>query len=182
MQMNNFNRHSVHIHYSPSVNYSIGYRAEYWRKKEWQSHSTQINYLIKRYNMPKSQANFYLKSGVGIAKSDYEELSNEVKPNLFTGISFDWEDRQFYVSYQNRLNYNYTIDNFMIQKTRIGYAPYIGDYGDLHTWVMFQVEKMSGGNNSIIYTPMLRFFKGDYLAEAGITNNKDIMFNFIKRF
>ena len=59
MQMNNFNRHSVHIHFSPSVNYSVGYRAEYWRKKEWQSHNTQINYLIKRYNMPKSQANLY---------------------------------------------------------------------------------------------------------------------------
>ena len=36
--------------------------------------------------------------------------------------------------------------------------------------------------NKIIYTPMLRMFKGDLLAEVGLTNYKDLMFNFIKRF
>ena len=54
--------------------YSIGYRGEYWRKKEWQFHGTQLNYLIKRFNTPKSQANFYLKSGAGFAVSDYKNL------------------------------------------------------------------------------------------------------------
>jgi len=29
---------------------------------------------------------------------------------------------------------------------------------------------------------MLRVFKGDYLAEFGLNNYKDFMFNFIKRF
>ena len=35
MQKNDFNRHSFHSHFSPSINYSLGYRGEYWRKKEW---------------------------------------------------------------------------------------------------------------------------------------------------
>ena len=47
---------------------------------------------------------------------------------------------------------------------------------------MLQVENMSKTKNKIIYTPMLRMFKGDYLAEAGLTQDKDFMFNFIKRF
>ena len=86
MQMNDFNRHSVHFHLSPSVKYSIGYRGEYWRKKEWQFHGTQLNYLIKRFNTPKSQANLYLKSGAGLAVSDYKNLNNKVEPNIFSGI------------------------------------------------------------------------------------------------
>ena len=33
MQMNDFNKHSFHFHYSPSIKYSIGYKSEFWRKK-----------------------------------------------------------------------------------------------------------------------------------------------------
>ena len=33
MQMNDFNSHSLHVHYTPSSKYSFGYRGEYWRKK-----------------------------------------------------------------------------------------------------------------------------------------------------
>ena len=182
MQMNDFNRHSVHAHYSPSASYSVGYRGEYWRQKEWQFHGIQFNYLIKRLNTSKSQANFYLKNAAGLALSDYKNLESKIEPSLFSGISLDWEDRQYYISYENRLNYSPTIDKFFLQKARIGFAPYIGKYGDLHTWFMFQVENMSISKNNIIYTPMLRLFKGDYLAEAGLSNDRDFMFNFIKRF
>ena len=182
MQMNDFNRHSVHAHYSPSASYSVGYRGEYWRQKEWQFHGIQFNYLIKRLNTSKSQANFYLKNAAGLASSDYKNFESKIEPSVFSGISLDWEDRQYYVSYENRLNYSPTIDKFFLQKARIGFAPYIGKYGDLHTWFMFQVENMSISKNNIIYTPMLRLFKGDYLVEAGLSNDRDFMFNFIKRF
>lgn len=182
MQMNDLNRHSVHAHYSPSASYSLGYRGEYWRQKEWQFHGIQFNYLIKRLNTSKSQTNFYLKNASGLALSDYKNLESKIRPSLFSGISLDWEDRQYYVSYENRLNYSPTIDNFFLQKARIGFAPYIGKYGDLHTWFMFQIENMSKSKHKIIYTPMLRFFKGDYLVETGLSNNKNFMFNFIKRF
>ena len=47
---------------------------------------------------------------------------------------------------------------------------------------MLEVDHMPNSINSIIYTPMVRMFKGDYLAEAGISNYGDLMFNFIKRF
>ena len=182
MQKNDFNRHSFHSHFSPSINYSLGYRGEYWRKKEWTFHGVQLNYLVKRFNGPNSQANIYLKNALGFALSDYKNHENKIEPNIFSGVAFDWENRQYYFSYENRLNYNSTIDKFFVQKTRIGFAPYVGKYGDLHTWVMFQVEKMSGPKSKIVYTPMIRAFKGDYLTEFGMTNHSDIMFNFTKRF
>tara|TARA_E500000331_G_C17197112_1_gene687619 strand:- start:330 stop:977 length:648 start_codon:yes stop_codon:yes gene_type:complete len=182
MQMNDFNRHSLHMHYSPSINFSLGYRGEYWRKKEWSFHGLQFNYLIKRLNNRNSQANFYLKSSAGFAYSNYKKIENKIEPNIFSGIAFDWENRRYFVSYENRINYNLTIEKFISQKARIGLAPYIGNYGDFHTWIMFKFENMSRAKNKIIYTPMLRVFKGDYLAEAGLTNYKDIMFNLIKRF
>ena len=64
MQMNDFKRHSIHLHYSPSIKYSIGYKGEYWLEKEWQFHGAQLNYLIKRVNTSKSQTNLYLKNGL----------------------------------------------------------------------------------------------------------------------
>lgn len=182
MQKNDFNRHSFHLHFSPSPKYSIGYRAEYWRSKEWQLHSTQINYLIKRINTPKSQANFYFKSGVGLAYSDYKNIESKVEPNLFSGFSFDWEDRQYFMSYSNRMNYNSSIDKFFMQSARIGFSPIPKKYGDLHTWLMLQVDNMPRSRNNLMYTPLIRIFKGDYLTEAGINNNLEFTFNFVKRF
>ena len=182
MQKNNFINHSIHLHYTPSIKYSLGYRGEYWRNKEWQFHGAQFNFLLKRLNKPKSQANFYFKTGAGAAFSDYKNFDGRVEPLFFSGISADWEDRRYFISYENRINYSNKIVKSFLQKSRIGITPYIGEYGDLHTWFMLEVEHMPSSINSIIYTPMVRMFKGDYLAEAGISNYGDLMFNFIKRF
>ena len=182
MQMNDFNSHSLHVHYTLSPKYSFGYRGEYWRKKDWQFHGGQFNYLIKRLNNPKSQANLYFKSGLGLALSDFRDLKNKTEPAFFSGLSFDWEDRRYFTKYENRIHYSPEIDKFFIQKGRIGIAPYIGNYGDLHTWLMLQVDHMPKEKNKIVYTPMLRFFKADYLAEIGRNNIGDLLFNFVKRF
>ncbi len=182
MQMNNYNKHSFHLHYSPSVNYSVGYKGEYWLKNEWQFHAVQINYLINRINKPKSQTNIYLKNGLGLANSKHKDFDSKTEPSFFSGLSMDWEDRKFFLGYENRINYNPTIDRFFLQKARIGFAPYVGKYGDLHSWLMLQIDHMPKAENKIVYSPILRMFKGDYLAELGLTNYKDFMFNFIKRF
>ena len=47
---------------------------------------------------------------------------------------------------------------------------------------MLQVDHMPKEKNKIVYTPMLRFFKADYLAEIGLNNIGDLLFNFVKRF
>jgi len=182
MQKNDFNRHSFQLHFSPSANHSLGYRAEYWRNDEWQFHGFQINNLIKRINKPKSQANFYFKNGLGINFSDYENFEKKTDPAVFSGVAMDWEDRRFFTSYENRLHYSPNIEKFYIQEVKVGIAPYLGKYGDFHTWLMFKVEHMPNSNRKFVYSPFLRMFKGDFLGEIGLSDFGDIMLNVVKRF
>lgn len=182
MQMNDRDAHSVHMHYSPTARYSVGYKGEYWRDEDWQFHGVQVNYLGKRWNAPASQANFYIKSGAGVAYSDYGRFDNHTQAAAFAGIALDWEDRRYFTSYENRATYAGDIASFFTQKARVGIAPYVGDYGDLHTWLMLQVDHHPSKDDSITVTPLVRFFKGEYLAEAGISDNGDILLNGIIRF
>ncbi|MEK6747309.1 MAG: hypothetical protein AABY33_09815 [Pseudomonadota bacterium] len=182
MQMNDSNMHSLEIDYSPTANYSVGYVAEYWRENDWQLHAVSLNNLIKRWNLPKSQANIYLKSAAGVAYSDFGELDGKIEPAAFTGISADWEDRQFFTMYENHLVYAGDINKSFMQKARVGIAPYIGDYGDLHTWLMLQVEHNPKKADHFTVTPLVRLFKGETLVEAGVSEDGDVLFNFTMIF
>ena len=73
------------IHYSPSYKYSVGYKGEYFRRGQMALNGFQLNNLLKRWNLPGSQGNFYLKTSVGNAnKSGKNELYG------FTGIAGDF--------------------------------------------------------------------------------------------
>ncbi len=182
MQMTDSSMHALHVAYSPSWRYSLGYRGEYWREEEAQFHGVELANLVKRWNMPESQANFYIESAVGAAYSDYRDFDAKTEPAAFTGISLDWEDRRFFTKYENRLTYAGDIQKSFTQKARVGIAPYIGDYGDIHTWLMLEVEHNPSREEETTVTPLVRLFKGTYLAEAGINNNGDILFNFTLQY
>jgi len=180
--MNNAYRNALHVHYSPSAKYSIGYRAEYWREREFSIHSIQINNLLKRWNKPASQANVYLRSGLGIAISNSDLFDDQSEPVFFSGISADWENRRFFASYQNRYTQANNFGDFFRQSIRLGVAPYIGDYGDLHTWLMLDIDHAPEDQDSLIITPIIRLLKGVNLIETGISDNGDITFNWVRRF
>ena len=182
MVMNNGDANSAHIHYSPTARTSVGVRSEYRREGEYWLNSVQMNNLLKRWNATDSQANFYLKSGVGIAYSDEGEFDGETDAAAFTGIAADWEDRRFFVSYENRYIEAGDIDDSYMQSSRIGVAPYIGNYGDLHTWLMLQVDHVPESDEKVSVTPLVRFFKGVHMMETGISNQGNVLFNYIARF
>jgi len=69
-----------------------------------------------------------------------------------------------------------------MQKGRVGIAPYIGDYGDTHTWLMLEVEHNPKGKEEFIVTPLIRLFKDVYMLEAGVSSNEDILLNAVIRF
>ena len=177
MQMNDTDTNSIHIHYSPTARYSIGYRGEYWRDEKWQFHGLQLNNLLKRWNKPASQSNFYIKSGIGINNSHNSE--NDFA--AFAGVSLDSEDRRFFTSYENRLYKAGDNNRFFTQKARIGVAPYIGDYGDLHTWLILQIDHSPEKDDPATITSIIRLFKGEYLAEVGVNEDGDTVVNFIVR-
>ena len=179
MQKNGAIKNSIHIHYSPTYKYSIGYKAEYYRRNQTALNGVQLNNLIKRWNMPAAQGNIYLKSSIGNAqKSGEDELYG------FAGIAGDFETRKYFISYENRY---YKSDGNIIgqfeQWARVGVAPYVANYGNIHTWLMLQVSHQPEfEGDEVIVTPLVRFFKGPHLAEFGFSSNERILFNFIARF
>lgn len=183
MSMNDGNRRSAHIHYSPNAKTSIGYRFEDWHERDFTLHAIQFNRLLKRWNKAKSQANFYWKTGIGVAN---EDGNSDNEPAGFTGLAYDWETRRHFVSYENRFaetdsSKEVEIENFYQQSARLGWAPYEGNYGDLHTWLMLEVKHVPEAKDNFTLTPLVRLFKGVHMVEAGISNHGDIMFNYIFR-
>ena len=191
MQMNKVDSHSLHLHYSPSARWSIGYKGEYWPKKKWLLQGTQINWLLKRWNQDHSQANIYIKLFGGGAFLQSQVKQKEVLQKEiagFLGWAADWETRRIYTAYESRIYFIGTnfIRSFYVfnHELRLGIAPYLGNYGDLHTFFILGMEltydKLE--KSGFLLIPMLRFFKGDYLVEFGITHKKNIIFNTMIRF
>jgi len=136
MQMNNGDYSSFHVHYSPTFQDSIGLYTERNWGEDWHFTGVQYNRLVKRWNEKSSQANLYFKAGAGQA-DPFGDAGGELAG--FVGVGADWETRRWFVSYEGRA-YDLGFDQTARQSARIGVAPYIGDYGDLHTWLMLQVE------------------------------------------
>ena len=177
MLMNDSDSNSSHIHYSPTPKYSVGWRHEYFRNSQTHVDTAQINYLAKRWNKKASQANIYLKSGAGVA---YD--SGNTNAAAFAGIAADWEDRRSFISYENRFFYAGDLEKFAKHTARIGIAPYIGDHGDLHTWLMLQAEYDAGKDDNFSATPLIRLFKNTSLIEVGYNLDDGALFNFVQRF
>ena len=182
MLMNDADKNAVHVHYSPTFTYSVGYKGEYWREDEWSFHGVQVNKLLKRWNKKNSQANVYFKNAVGVAMGDESKHGSHQEVAGFTAIAADWEDRRFFTSYEGRLTYAGDIDKFFMQKARVGVAPYIGDYGDLHTWLMLQVDHNPKKTDTVEITPLIRLFKGVNLVEVGANTKGDVLLNWVMRF
>jgi hypothetical protein len=176
MAMNDGDKNSLHLHYSPTARMSLGYRFEHWREMDFSLHAVQMNNLLRRWNRKDSQANIYLKSGLGVADG------NVHGPAGFTGLAADWENRRLFTSYENRYTVAGDQVDFYQQSARIGWAPYEGDYGDLHSWLMLQVEHMPESDHHFTVTPLVRFFKGVHLLEAGMNNRGEVLFNYIVRY
>lgn len=182
MLMNDDDKNTAHLHYSPTAKTSVGYKFEYWRDDEFTINAVQMNNLLKRWNKKESQANLYLKSGLGVAHSDQGDFDNETDAAGFTGIAADWEDRRYFISYENRYTEAGDIADFYTQSARVGWAPYEGDYGDLHTWLMLQVEHTPESDDNFTVTPLVRLFKDVHLFEAGMNNRGEVLFNYVFRY
>jgi hypothetical protein len=86
------------------------------------------------------------------------------------------------LSYENRYTQFGNIDDFFQQSARVGWAPYEGDYGDLHTWLMVQVDHMPEADHPVSVTPLVRLFKDVHLFEAGISNRGEVTLNYVFRY
>lgn len=181
MQMNSDALSSLHVHYSPSARWSVGWLEAWDREEDWVFTGAQLNRLVWRRNTRQSQANLYLKGALGGAGAASAPLDVESWGGM-AEIAADWETRRLFASYAATLWEAGGLGGGASQAARLGLAPYLGDYGDLHTWLMVELRHRPEAEDAVTVTPMLRFFKGVQLVELGATDRGDAVFNWVIRF
>ncbi|MBL6696688.1 MAG: hypothetical protein ISP97_08400 [Luminiphilus sp.] len=173
---------SALVHYTPAPSWSIGLRTEVNRDNDYAIYSVHPTFLAKRWFGKDYQGNLYFHGGIGVASGiDGNPLSNETA--VYGGIMADWETRSLFAGYRSRyLDAGPFGDQFM-HAARVGYAPYEGDSGDLHTWLMLEIDHRPEEEVPITATPLVRLFKGPLLLEVGynLTVNQPLL-NFTYRF
>jgi hypothetical protein len=183
MQQLNWEKINLHYHYSPNIKNSIGFVYAKYDNEDEQLYAGQWNHLLFRKNKKKSQANLYSKLQLG--QLDLEE-SDASYFHLDYQLSYDWETRRHFYAMSLGTTYDGPEESFtQHQSARIGIAPYLADYGKLHTWLMLQLEHHPDeidSDNRLIWTPLIRLFKGDVLIELGVNSNQKLLFNSIIRF
>ena len=161
---------SLYYHYSPSYKYSVG--IENLKDKNLRDDYSYLRftYLINRKNNLHSQRNLYFQSG----------LSSKSGNDLFYGIHGDWETRRWFLGFDIKKVEN-RLKSYNQNHIQIGFAPYLGEYGDIHTWLMLKTKKTSIKDKRSSY-PALKFFKGNTLLEFGYNNKTDWDIHLMYRF
>lgn len=147
--------------------FGVGWHAEWDSDDDFQFHGPMIAGLAKRWNMPDAQGNIFWTAGAGAAFDDVASLEGEVAPAAYAAIEADWENRRFYTQYQARALWAEGIDRTLMQRARIGIAPYVAEAGALHSWAILQLDYEPESDRPLTLSPVLRVFKGSLLAEAG---------------
>ena len=124
------------------------------------SRSPKRQATFNRKNTQQSQRNLYFQSGV----------SSEGLDSHFYGIHGDWETRRWFTGFGYK-QVKTDLEDYSSQYIQLGVAPYLGEYGDLHTWIMLKSKKNSLLDDWSTY-PVLKFFKGDFLIELGYSDKK----------
>lgn len=134
------------------------------------------NFLAKRWNTDRFQANLYGLLGAG--QSEWGAYSESV---YFTGAQFDIEDRKHYFLTKYKQVYNDDNTHYSNANIRLGFAPYVGSFNDLHIWYIldYSVEKYLGGEEKYALAPTLRFYYENVLWELSAPINGGLGFKYI---
>lgn len=177
MSMNDQDMNSLHTMYTFSPKWSVTVRADYMDDGDTTTAGVEATTLLKRWNFPNAQANIYVGAGVGGARSP-----DDSAPAFFGDILADYETRRVFVSYEADAVAAGDVTNQLWHRGRVGIAPYVGEYDDLHTWLMLQTDVRPNMDDEVTVTPMVRLFKTDWMVEGGVSNRGDTMANLIFQF
>ena len=168
MHFNDNMKESIYYHYSPSFKYSIG--VEELNNKIFDRSETNLRftYLVNRKNTKNSQRNFYFQSAVSTKNS-----------NFIYGVHGDLETRRYFIGFDYKEIKNIT--DYTDKHIQLGVAPYLGEYGDFHTWLMVKSKKNSINNKQVTY-PVVKFFRGNLLLELGYDKKTEWDIHLIFRF
>ena len=170
------------FHYSPSARYSLGARVDWDGEEDILFTGVQATWLAKRWFGEDYQANIYFWGAAGAAQG-IDGNPGEARFGGQGGIMADWETRKLFVSYHASVREFGELDATAAHAARLGFAPYEGDTGDLHTWFMVELDNRPDNPEPIGVTPLVRLFYGSALFEAGwsVTDDQPLL-NFQYRF
>ena len=173
---------SALVHYTPAPTLSLGLKTEINRDSDFAIYSAHPTFLAKRWFGTDYQGNLYFHGGLGVASGINDNRGSD-QMAIYGGVMADWETRSLFVGYRNRYLEAGDYASQFMQAFRTGFAPYVGASGDLHTWLMLEIDHRPSDPDSVTATPLVRFFKGPLLVEAGynLTVNQPL-FNFTYRF
>lgn len=178
MQENDETGHTISLDYTIDPKIAVGmYAKKESGDKDFFTIGPQVNYLVKRWNMPGAQGNIFNMTGAGVLR-----FNGDDEFSAWTGFLADYETRRVFTSYELRGMYAGDIEKSVWQRARVGFAPYLANYEDLNTWLMLQVDHHPAKEDSVVVTPLVRFFYKTTLVEAGYSSNNHVMFNWVLQF
>lgn len=174
---------SALLHYTINPKVSLGLRSIWRHTLRTSINAVEMNVLAHRNNGEDHQANLYLRGGLGMGSTKRDGEDREFMPAAYVGLATDWENRRFFVSYKNKIEAISGQDGEFSQSARVGIAPYVAEFGELHTWLMLEVNHHPmDADGAFTIRPLVRFFKGTHLVEVGINNRLEGMINWIGRY
>ncbi len=139
----------------------------------------RANYLVRRWNLPKAQANAYVWGGVGRGRGR-EFDGGELAWNA--GFQLDYETLWFYSMVKSDWHRTSSFQHRM-DTAQLGVALYEHAWDRLATWVVLQGRHMSGDfTRDAEAALLLRFFRKTHWIEAGITDKGGFTTMFMVNF
>lgn len=176
------------LFYAPQHWWSIGLAQSTMQSddklRQMEANYVQVNFLVKRWNMPNAQGNIFASAGYGLVNSTKESVSGVAHPGHVVsqranysengrriGLQGDYETRQFYTSL--KVDVHQTPLFFeRIDTGQIGFSPVAHDYEDLAIWFVAQVKKYRGMNDKTEGGAFVRLFKKNIWLEVGMTEGR----------
>lgn len=160
----------VMLNYSPRIGHALGVEAMHMRDKDgMRSDIATVNYtgLIKRWNLPRGQANFWFTGGVG------ESYSGEEQGFAYTpSLQFDYETTRLYFLAKARMMRAPGM-NFDSASVQGGFSFYETGFDQTQPWFVVEARSMRNMDPGLQVTPALRLINKDYFLELGLTNPWD---------
>lgn len=175
--MNDQDMNAAHYMYTVTPKTSVQASMAHMRGDDTNIGSVQMNHLVKRWNLPGAQANIYGSLGAGYAWNEDDHA-----PAGLVGVLADYETRRVFVAYEAEGIAAGDVTNQLWHRARVGFAPYEGEYDDLHTWIMLQTDYRPNAEHEVSVMPLIRLFKTDWMVEGGMNTRGEAMFNFIIQY
>lgn len=169
-------------HYTVKPRLSLGYRGEWNRREDVLHNGVRATFLVNRWFGEDYQANIYLFADAGFAAGVGDNPTGARRSGQ-VGLMGDWETRRLFVSYMLHGYDAGDLGSGYMQSARFGVAPYVANTGALHTWLMVEIDHRPDNDIPVDVTPLVRFFKGPALFEAGwsVRDSRPLI-NFTYRF